>query len=224
MDKAREYVRGLARRYVDEGDALGWFEELYAQADGDASVIPWADMEPNPNLIGWLQRQRIDGTGKRALVIGCGLGDDAEALADAGFEVVAFDIASTAIAWCRQRFGRSAVDYCVADLFCPPRDWRRRFDFVFEAYTLQVMPADIRRRAMSALAEFVARTGRLLVVARGRDDGDDADGPPWPVTKAELDQFVALGLTCESFEDYMDDETPRVRRFRAAYRAGATMP
>ena len=220
----RDHVRALARRFADGGDALGWFEALYVQAEGDARVIPWADMRANSNLMRWLGREGIEGTGKRGLVIGCGLGDDAEALAEAGFEVVAFDIAPTAVAWCRQRFGRTAVHYCVADLSCPPREWRHGFDFVFEAYTLQVLPGDMRRRAVATMAEFVAPTGRLLVVARGRDEGDEMDGPPWPVTPAELDQFVALGLTCESFEDYMDDETPPVRRFRAAYRAGKRMP
>ncbi|MCC5670705.1 class I SAM-dependent methyltransferase [Nostoc sp. CHAB 5784] len=42
-------------------------------------------------------------SGQKALVIGCGLGDDAEAIASLGFEVTAFDISPTAIAWCQER-------------------------------------------------------------------------------------------------------------------------
>ncbi|MDZ7952448.1 hypothetical protein [Nostoc sp. DedQUE09] len=36
-------------------------------------------------------------SGQKALVIGCGLGDDAEALAHLGFEVTTFDISPTAM-------------------------------------------------------------------------------------------------------------------------------
>lgn len=39
----------------------------------------------------------------RAVVIGCGLGDDAEYLASMGYEVTAFDISPTAIAMCHTR-------------------------------------------------------------------------------------------------------------------------
>ena len=52
---------------------------------------------------------------QKALIIGCGLGDDAEALAKLGFEVTAFDISTSAIAWCQQRFPDSTVNYLVAD-------------------------------------------------------------------------------------------------------------
>src|SRR4051812_27932902 len=80
----RSIVRKLAGEHLERGDATGWFEALYAQANDDAGVIPWADLRPNPNLIEWLDRQPARDTrghGGRALVIGCGLGDDAEELA-----------------------------------------------------------------------------------------------------------------------------------------------
>ena len=50
-DRRREIARGLANKHCAAGDPLGWFEALYAQADGYSSIIPWADLTPNPNLV-----------------------------------------------------------------------------------------------------------------------------------------------------------------------------
>jgi len=151
-EQARAKARQLAQEFAQRGDATGWFEELYTQAQGNEQAIHWADMEVNPNFVEWLDRRNIQGKSKLVLVVGCGLGDDAEELARRGFEVVAFDIAPTAIAWCRQRFPQSPVVYVVADVFDPPTAWRGSFDFILEAYTLQVLPADVRSRAMTSIA------------------------------------------------------------------------
>src|SRR4051812_38749409 len=110
----RDFVRSLAREHLSRDDATGWFDRLYQHAAGDADVIPWADMSPNPHLIAWLEREKVRGDGQRALVVGCGLGDDAEELSARGFAVTAFDIAPTAIEWCRKRFRNSNLNYMVA--------------------------------------------------------------------------------------------------------------
>jgi hypothetical protein len=36
--------------------------------------------------------------------------------------------------------------------------------------------------------------------------------------RSELDAFAGLGMELLAFEDYVDDEDPPVRRFRATYR------
>ena len=40
---------------------------------------------------------------------------------------------------------------------------------------------------------------------------------PWPLTRTEMDSFCQAGLVELGFEDYIDEETPPVRRFRATY-------
>lgn len=92
-----------------------WFEVLYAEAQGDATQIAWAKLAPHPYLQDWLTNYKPSASEQKALIIGCGLGDDAEALAKLGFEVTAFDISTSAIAWCQQRFPDSTVNYLVAD-------------------------------------------------------------------------------------------------------------
>jgi SAM-dependent methyltransferase len=217
MNEARQKAGDLARASIAAGDPIGWFEKLYAQAAGDPSAIAWADLAPNPNVVDWLNDEQVNGAGCRALKIGCGLGDDAEELARRGFAVTAFDVSRTAIEWCRKRFPGSSVEYVVADLMNPPADWARAFDFVLESYTLQVLPADVREAAIRRVARFVAPGGSLLVVARGREPGDEPGTMPWPLTRDELAGFVRAGLEELSFEDFVDDENPPVRRFRAVY-------
>jgi|SRR5208283_3943189 len=219
MNPDRSIARALAKQYFEQNNPLGWFEALYLRAREGTAVVPWADMAPNPHLVEWLKTTGLPFQGKRALKIGCGLGDDAEELSKHGFAVTGFDISPTAIEWCKKRFPQSQVQYAAADLFQPPASWHHSFDFVLESYTLQVLPASLRKEAMCYIAEFVAPSGTLLVICRGRERDGDTGQMPWPVTKDELKGFLKLGLRLINFEDYMDDENPPVRRFRAEYRA-----
>lgn len=218
-----EDLRTRVRRLAAEStDGTSWFETLYAAASGDAAQIPWGDRGANPNLVSWLERERpsarrTDGQSRRALVVGCGLGDDAELLSRCDFDVTAFDISSTAIDWCRRRFPQTRVTYAAVDLFHLPAEWGSAWDWVFEAYTVQALPTAIRRAALEAVARLVAPGGELLFVCRGRDAAESMEGPPWPLTKDDLTALVESGLAMRQFEDYLDAESPPVRRFRALF-------
>ena len=214
--------RTLARRLADEslakGDPLGWFEALYQAAGENLALIPWADLTFNPHLAAWLAANPRDWAGRRALVVGCGLGDDAEELARRGAKVTAFDVSPKAIEWCRRRFASSPVDYQVANALSLPDAWHGAFDLVVEIYTLQALPPGPRAVASAELAAALAPGGTLLVVARGREPNEDPGSAPWPLVKSELDAFTSHGLVAETFEDFLDNEQPPVRRFRATYR------
>ena len=216
-ENKRAIAQEIAMRHLSQGDASGWFEELYALAKGDASVIPWADLAPNPQLVHWLNENDIKSAEKIVLKVGCGLGDDAEELASRGFNTTAFDISPTAIAWCRNRFPGTSVHYFIADLFTAPGNWHGAFDLVIESYTLQVLPQEIRKAAIAEIARFVKPGGILLVIARGRENTDHEGKMPWPLTREDLAGFISCGLKELSFSDYMDNEDPPVRRFRSVY-------
>ncbi len=214
----RDDVRRLAKESISRGDAVGWFEELYRRAGESWDSIPWADLVANPFLAEWLDRERVTGDGRRCLVVGCGLGDDAELLAARGFDVIAYDLSATAIEGCRKRFTTSRVEYVVADALAPPPRWHHRFDFVFESYTLQVLPPDARSPAVEMIAGTVAPRGEILVLCRAREPDEPKGELPWPLTRAELDAFRDHGLEEIAFESFYDRESPPVRRFRALYR------
>ena len=100
--------------------ASAWFEVLYKEKLQnssnleDSNDIPWAKMEVNPYLDEYLKNHLANG---KALVVGCGLGDDALALSEAGFDVTAIDISESAIKWCNQRFDGFGINFCVQDVF-----------------------------------------------------------------------------------------------------------
>lgn len=215
-------MREIAQEHLARGDALGWFDVVYAEAQGDPARVPWADLAPNPSLLKWLDRGDVRGDGARALVVGCGLGDDAVALAGRGFSVTAFDISPKAIEWARRRFSALAgVEWRVADLLALPVEWARAFDFVLEAYTLPSLGDDaLRTRAMRAIASTVRVGGTLLVVSRRRDLAERPQGPPWPLAREELGAFDDAGLVRVTLEEFVDRETPPQRRLCASYRRG----
>ncbi|GII30360.1 class I SAM-dependent methyltransferase [Planotetraspora mira] len=215
----RAYARRLAAQYVERGDPTGWFEPLYAAADRGETVVPWADREPNPHLVTWAESRALSGAGRTALVVGCGLGDDAEYLAGMGFEVTAFDVAPSAIEGARGRFPGSPVHYVAADLLATPDEWRAGFDLVVEIYTLQVLTGEARERAIARVSSLVAPGGTLLVIARARLDGEPTGAMPWPLTRDEIESFAGHGLDPAGIADFYDDEDPPTRRWRAEFHA-----
>lgn len=209
-------INRLIRESWAGDDPTGWFERVYAAASAGQGRIPWARQEPNPALVAWAERARLYGSGQRAVVIGCGLGDDAEYLAGRGFAVTAFDISPTAVDWCRRRFPGSAVDYRVADLFDLPPEWALAFDFVLEINTVQALPYTLSDTTTARIAGLVKPGGSLLVVCHGREPQQPRQGIPWPLSIAELAGFESAGLQAMSFDDFHTDRG--IRRFRVHYR------
>ncbi len=214
----RERTAAFAREHVGRGDATAWFEELYKQADGNTDLIPWADLEPNRFFVEWDKTARIKGEGRKALVVGCGLGDEAAYLAERGFDVTAFDISEKAVEWAGRIHKGSGIRFVVADLFTPPAEWKKAFDFVIEVYTIQALPRTMREKTIDAIAGLVTDGGELVVV-QWLGDGleEDDEGPPWPVSRAELRRFEEQGLTLAEFETHIGDEEEPVERFVARF-------
>lgn len=202
--------------------AQNWFDNIYIRAKGDSNQVPWANMTANAYLKDWLNQRPQFGKDLKikALVIGCGLGDDAELLAEKGFDVTAFDISSTAIDWCKQRFPNSTVNYVVADLFDldSNQDWQRNFDFVFEARTIQSLPLSVREQVMEIIAQLVTDEGTLLVVTVTRDTPEEPSGPPYPLSLEEVDYFQKLGFQEINRNSYSEKNSRFPKRLRIEYR------
>lgn len=77
-------------------------------------------------------------------------------------------------------------------ILCLQVEWNGSFDFVFESYTLQVLPADIRRKAIARISDLVAQGGKLLVITRGRESSDPEGNMPWPLTRVRSRSFRTL--------------------------------
>ena len=222
-DPEFEARRLAARARLDAIDDAGksdpyrraWFEAVYESAGSDAAQIPWADLSPHPLLAAWLATVPAPAAGARALDIGCGLGDNAAAMAAKGWRTTAFDLSPRAIRWAQSRF--PDVDFRAADLFSPPAEWNGAFDLVHECYTLQALPDAPRAQAIARIASFVAPRGRLIVIARARNNSGPAAGPPWPLTRDEVMSFAAHGLAAEAVEQ-LADPTDGKPHWRAVFR------
>jgi SAM-dependent methyltransferase len=216
--KDRTRARELAAEFHRKGDPTGWFEALYREAEEGKSTVPWLDYHPTPHLVGfWIQHPQQT-TGKSALVVGSGFGDDAERLAAWGYRTTAFDISETAIRNTRKRFPNSRVDHHVANLLEPPAHWGGQFDFVLESHTLQVLPSAPRPQATKNIAAFLRPGGHLLVIARHREPSDPEGRMPWPLTRSEISAFTAHGLEEVLFDLIPDVSEPDVERFRVLFR------
>ena len=212
-----EYVK-MVKTYQENNDPTGWFDSIYKSANGDHTKVFWADLEPSPYLVSWLEKNPIDKPSKRACVIGCGVGDDAEALSEFGFEVTAFDISVTAIELCKNRYKDTKVNYVVADLFDYPKEWFEKFNVVYECNTIQVLPGDYRIKARIAMSSLICKDGYILVSCRSRNEGDKENTIPLPLTKCEMDEFVNSDKLKEiSFLAYDDEQIPSVPHFFGIY-------
>ncbi|MFC6566303.1 class I SAM-dependent methyltransferase [Actinoplanes utahensis] len=158
------------------------------------------------------------GEGRRALVVGCGPGRDAEHLAALGYRTTAFDISATAIDLARERHPGTPVDYVVADLLDPPAAWRHAFDLVLESNNVQALPREIRAAAIGAVGAFVAPGGTLIVLAAATTRLDsDGSGPPWPLTRTEIDAFATDGLRLLSVSQVAAPATTLPTRWQALF-------
>lgn len=214
----------MARRALHD-QATGWFEDLYRDAEGDADVIPWADGGPHPHLLGWLDQPGLDVTGVDAVVVGCGLGDDAAELARRGCRVMAFDVSPTAVDWARRRFPDLDITWRVEDLLDLPDDMRGAFGLVVEVRTAQSLPSSVRDDSMLAIGSLVGPGGWLVaavLLATSDEAARGIEGPPWALAPAELTAWKAAGLQRVALDhppvDVHDPAPPAALTVRTTWR------
>ncbi len=195
-------------------EASAWFETLYRQSQQDETKIPWAKMRPNEFLVEYLQNHQAKG---KAIVVGCGLGDDAVALSEAGFDVTAIDISQSAIAWCQKRFDYTDVDFRVQDIFELPESMLGQYDFVFEALTIQSLPLEFRNKIIGAISSLLAPSAKVLAIAHGKNQGERFNGPPWPLERNELRLFENYDLKELEFSIFGEESNISTLKFRALY-------
>ncbi len=197
------------------------FEQIYAGAETGGARPPWDYGAARPQLVEWAEARKLAGAGLRALVVGCGYGDDAEFLAQLGFRTTGFDFAPTAIAAALRNNPTTEVDYHVADVMDLPREWQGRFDLVVESLTVQSMPPEQHAAATQSIGALVTSGGTLLVLATTRDEGSEWTGPPWPLTRSEIEAFASGDLLMRRVERIEGGAWWRAELSRAAAVPGA---
>ena len=213
------WKRSLCRRHVPQGDPTGWFDRLYRAGESGHVAVPWSRSEAQHFLTDWAASRSLHGGGRRAIVVGCALGADAEFVACLGYETTAFDISPAAIRLTRRRHRGSPVHYTVADLLDFRRTWTRAFDLVVEIITVQALPDPPRSDAIANVGRLVGsaacwwrslwRSPRMRAERRKRRRG--------PSSREEIDHFAVDGLDQVSVEVLSLPGTPDEYRWRAEF-------
>jgi SAM-dependent methyltransferase len=192
----------LGTRAVAEGEPTRWYDELWTAAGRGEVPLPWDHTDPNPVLAGWLPRRYADGAGRRAVVVGCGLGADSEFLSRSGWRTTAFDISPAAVAAVRARYPDSPVDYREGNLLDLADDLVGAFDLVVEIFTLQALHPSLRDAAVAGVRRLLAPGGTALVVqVVRRDDQPRSVEPPWTLTRGEMEAVAGDGVELESLAE-----------------------
>lgn len=205
---ARPFDETRLAALVDEqlaaGAPTGWFEPAYRAAAEHQAALPWAAGVPHPYLTDWLAAPVTQPPGARAVVVGAGLGDDAAAVADAGYSTIGLDLSPTAVAEAQRRherhgrgIDRGRLRFEVADLLDLPAAHRGGYDLVVEVHTVPWLPGVVREAAMAAIASLAAPGGvvvAITVLAADAARQRGSIGPPWPQAPSELAAYRVEGL------------------------------
>jgi SAM-dependent methyltransferase len=173
--------------------AAGFWDGLYAGGNDG-----WELGAPAPALETWLDGggafEASDGS-PRLAVPGCGRGHDARLLARRGHRVWAFDFAEAAVTEARRLAAAEGVAVSVErrDVFTLGADFAGAFDGVWE-YTCFCAIDPARRAEYARVLHAILRPGGLLLACFYplREGGD---GPPFPVSRADIDRALAGRFT-----------------------------
>ena len=149
---------------ADQFDAM--YRGEFRLPDGTLLVPPWEIDEPQPIVVELVAKGSITG---RVLDAGCGTGHNAVHLADAGLQVVGFDVAPTAVAAARERADvrGSSVRFVCADATDLPStdELGGPFDTVLDVGMFHALTEEQRTRYCAGLHRLVRVDGSVIVVA-----------------------------------------------------------
>jgi len=125
-----------------------------------AGTIGWDRGESSTNLSYWLDNGLLKPC--RILIPGCGNGYEVLTLAQLGFDVVAIDIAPSAIKNLQSMLDKEDlnVELILGDYF----DWKpkEQFDAIFEQTSLCALPAELWQQYESRLYGWLKPRGKLF--------------------------------------------------------------
>lgn len=168
----------------------------------DEGDTPWDKGSAAPPLLAFLARRCIAG---HVLVPGCGFGHDVRALSAQGAEVTGLDLAPGAVRGARAFPPAGSERYLAGDFLELPASLAGAFDWVVEHTLLCALHPAQRIPYARAVREALRPGGRFLAVFYRRIPGDDRDGPPFPISEADIDRL--FGTDFETLERWTPLET-----------------
>ena len=148
----------MAREYYEA------YDDRYRQVH--SRDLRWFQQAPSPIVEDVIRRFR---PGSKILEIGCGEGRDAIHLLNRGHDVLATDIAPSAIACCKADFPQWADRFQVLD--CIKERLDAKFDFIYAVAVIHMLVEDVHRDGFyTFLREQLNENGIALIGTMG--DGE----------------------------------------------------
>ncbi len=170
---------------VDSREPAFW-DRLYR-----ANETPWQPDSSPPEALD-LGPPPVPGA--RLLVPGCGWTSETLVFAAAGWHVLAVDFSGEAVALARQHLAGSAVEVREADVFALDE---APFDLVYERAFLCALHPHTRATYRLRMPDLV-RPGGML--AGYFEIGDRRGGPPYEITRDDLDALLRPAFELETDE------------------------
>ncbi len=146
------------------------YDDRYLQVHSRG--LSWASAVPTPIVSEIIERFGISAT-DRILEIGCGEGRDAAHLLNRGYHVLATDISSEAVSWCRRQFPEFADRFRQLD--CLDGRLDGKFDFIYAVAVLHMLvPDGDRTDFYRFFREQLSGTGIGLICTMGDGEGEYA--------------------------------------------------
>jgi methyl halide transferase len=165
--------------------AEAWNNKYQSGAD------PWDLGCPAPPFVQLLDSSQVPKPGRIA-VLGCGSGQDAMLFAAAGFEVVGFDFAATAIdraTTAAHNRELNNIQFVQRNIFELAPEFDNGFDYVLEHTCFCALDPELRWDYVQVVKQLLRPNGMLIALFYTHNR---PDGPPFSVKpKAVLDLLKA---------------------------------
>lgn len=173
-----------------------WWDEVYRTSD--VSELPWYTPVLDTDFEGALKAHVPDGS--RVLDLGTGPATQAIALAKRGYDVVATDIAASAIAKARHAASREgvSVDFRVDNILASKLE-DALVDAIVDRGMFHTLPPDARPRYVREVQRVLRPRGFLLLKAFS--DKEARWGGPHRFSSAELRSCFEEAFDVLSIED-----------------------
>ena len=167
---------------------------------------PWDLNQPAPAFVSLLDSPQSPPPGKTA-VLGCGTGNDALLFAQAGFAVVGFDFAPSAIAIASQRARELQVEaeFLQRDILTLGEEFPRAFDYVIEHTCFCAILPEQRDRYVEVARSLLKPKGMLLGIFFTHSR---PGGPPFGSTPEEIRHYFQPSFQVLSLEP-VNNSIPR---------------
>jgi SAM-dependent methyltransferase len=172
----------------DPADAAFWDVRF------DAAFTPWEQLGAPKNLRDFLlHTQHTTGLhGSKVLIPGCGSAQEVALFVDAGWDPLAIDFSSSAVAQAREQLKAYAKFVQEADFFS--EKFASLFDAVYERAFLCALPARMREAWAVRVAEIIRPGGELF----GFFFTDtNPKGPPFGIEQRELVRLLTPAFTLQ---------------------------